>query len=62
MLCATCMFFMAKRPSVTDSDPLAQSDSGLGRCRKHSPSLDGWPAVFETDWCGDHKIDENKIA
>jgi len=33
----------------------------LGRCRKHAPTLDGWPAVFESDWCGDHKLDENKV-
>ena len=33
----------------------------LGRCRRKAPSLDGWPAVFEDDWCGEHKIDENKI-
>lgn len=33
----------------------------LGRCRRHAPVVgQGWPAVFETDWCGDHKLDENK--
>jgi hypothetical protein len=21
----------------------------------------GFPAVFDTDWCGDHKLDETKI-
>jgi hypothetical protein len=33
----------------------------LGRCRKRAPTLNGWPAVFETDWCGDHKLDEAKL-
>lgn len=33
----------------------------LGRCRKHAPTMNGFPAVFDTDWCGDHKLDENKI-
>ncbi len=33
----------------------------LGRCRKRAPTLNGFPAVFENDWCGDHKLDENKI-
>ncbi len=33
----------------------------LGRCRRHAPTMKGWPAIFSVDWCGDHKIDENKI-
>lgn len=33
----------------------------LGRCRRHAPTVNGFPAVFESDWCGDHKLDENKI-
>lgn len=28
------------------------------RCRKHAPTLGGFPAVFPTDWCGDHKLDK----
>ena len=31
---------------------------GLGRCRRHAPTLDGWPAVYDADWCGDHELDE----
>lgn len=23
--------------------------------------MNGYPVVFETDWCGDHKLDENKL-
>jgi len=34
----------------------------VGRCRRHAPSQAaiGWPVVYTTDWCGDHKLDENK--
>ncbi|MDX5412775.1 MAG: hypothetical protein LPK02_06985 [Rhodobacterales bacterium] len=48
MRCGGCMWFIEKSGT-------------LGRCRRHAPTLDGWPAVFETDWCGDHKVDETKI-
>ena len=33
----------------------------LGRCRRHAPTLSGWPAVFVNDWCGDHRLDEKKL-
>jgi hypothetical protein len=60
MTCGTCVFFVEKRKS--NPDPEAFEDGKLfGRCRKHAPTLNGWPAVFSTDWCGDHKLDENKI-
>ena len=26
------------------------------RCRRHAPKMSGYPAVFTTDWCGDHKL------
>jgi len=50
MLCGTCMHFATKAPCTT-----------FGRCRKHAPTMTGFPAVFSTDWCGDHKLDETKI-
>jgi hypothetical protein len=53
MLCTSCMFYVEKEGTTT-SDP-------IGRCRRHAPSLGGFPAVYPTDWCGDHKIDENRI-
>lgn len=28
------------------------------RCRRHAPTMQGWPAVYPTDWCGDHKLDK----
>lgn len=33
-----------------------EKNDSLGRCRKHAPTLDGWPATFASDWCGDHKL------
>ena len=49
MRCATCMWFVAKGPSE------------LGRCRRHAPTISGYPVVFGSDWCGDHKLDETKV-
>ena len=54
MTCASCMWFV----------PKAKADgtqSKLGRCRRHAPYPFGWAPVFETDFCGDHRIDENRI-
>ena len=50
MKCTTCMWYVPKGP-VTH----------LGRCRRHAPSMSGYPVVFSTDWCGDHKLDETKL-
>jgi len=50
MRCSTCMWFVEKAPSQE-----------LGRCRRHAPTMSGFPVVFATDWCGDHKIDEHKL-
>lgn len=49
MLCSTCMWFVQK------------GDGALGRCRRRCPTMNGYPAVFENDWCGDHKLDETKL-
>ena len=57
MRCRTCMFFVAK---VVVHAPGRETASTLGRCRRHAPTMSGYPAVFVTDWCGDHKLDENK--
>ncbi len=52
MKCATCMHFVIKEK---------KDQTGLfGRCRRHAPTMSGYPAVFGTDWCGDHKLDENR--
>ena len=57
MRCKTCMWFVPKKK--TDREQGQGYD--LGRCRKHAPTMSGFPAVFVNDWCGDHKIDEDKI-
>lgn len=44
--CSTCRFFVPKR----------EAD---GRCRRHAPTMDGYPVVYPADWCGDHKLDTN---
>lgn len=54
MSCVTCMWYS---PKVADG-----GTSHLGRCRRRAPTMAGYPAVFEADWCGDHKLDENKIV
>jgi len=57
MKCESCMWFVRKVVEVTNG----ASSSTLGRCRRHAPTLNGFPAVFTNDYCGDHKLDENKI-
>jgi len=47
MKCMTCMWFVPK------------VNSKIGRCRRHAPTMSGFPAVYDSDWCGDHKIDES---
>ena len=32
------------------------------RCRRHAPTLEGYPAVYEHDWCGDHKVSKQKMG
>ena len=49
MKCATCMWFVLK----------VGSSQSIGRCRKHAPTMSGYPVVFIVDWCGDHKLSEN---
>lgn len=48
MRCRTCMYYVPKT-------------SRIGRCRRNAPTIDGWPAVYESDWCGDHKLDADKL-
>lgn len=52
--------------ALPNTEPLptetVEVETTLGRCRKHAPSVnDGWPAVFQSDWCGDHKLDERTV-
>lgn len=69
MRCKTCMFFVPKiqQPTLADRFAMtaitapAEPDPVIGRCRRHAPALNGFPVVFVKDWCGDHKLDEEKI-
>lgn len=58
MVCVTCMWNVAKGGGQSMSDPTKKQ---LGRCRRHAPTMDGYPVVFADDWCGDHKLDETKV-
>ncbi len=51
MTCTTCMWFA----------PKGETEVQIGRCRRHSPTLGGWPVMFDSDWCGDHKLDEKAL-
>jgi hypothetical protein len=53
MSCATCMWYVPKEAA-------GPSLEQVGRCRRHAPTMGGYPVVFSSDWCGDHKLDENK--
>ena len=60
MRCRTCVFYVLKQPTEAASGGL-KTPKELGRCRRHAPTMGGYPAVFPDDWCGDHKLDENKV-
>jgi hypothetical protein len=60
MSCKTCIWFVPKQrigTSNSDVNALIQ----VGRCRRHAPTMGGYPVVYMNDWCGDHRIDENKV-
>lgn len=50
MKCRSCIWFVRKL-----------NEGPLGRCRRHAPTMSGYPAVYEHDWCGDHKLDGTKL-
>lgn len=59
--CGTCMWYVSKqvaRETGLRDMPTVTAESIIGRCRRHAPSAGGhgWPVVYLTDWCGDHKI------
>ncbi len=51
--CDTCMWYVAKHAPASAEE--------IGRCRRHAPTMNGYPVVFPVDWCGDHKLDEMKV-
>jgi len=54
MRCKMCIWFVGK---VND-----KGITDMGRCRRHCPTMNGYPVVFVNDWCGDHRLDENKYV
>jgi hypothetical protein len=58
MRCSTCIWFV---PKLSDASVRPVNHSIIGRCRRHAPTMGGYPVVFSTDWCGDHRLDENKV-
>jgi hypothetical protein len=61
MACCTCMWFVVKVVGDPIGPTNTAASSTIGRCRRHAPSMTGFPVMFYTDWCGDHKLDENKV-
>ncbi len=49
MRCSSCMWFVIKE----DGNGVAPT---LGRCRRRAPTMNGYPVVYQHDWCGDHKL------
>lgn len=54
MSCLTCMWFVPKEEKPDEP-------AVLGRCRRHAPTMSGYPVVMPADWCGDHKLDGSKL-
>jgi len=61
MRCKTCIWFVPKTTTVQGTIDTPNPVYHLGRCRRHAPTMNGYPVVFVNDWCGDHRLDENKI-
>jgi len=64
MRCQTCIWYVAKHPAAMAQNVIGgyqPAPAQIGRCRRHAPTMGGYPVVYMTDWCGDHRLDENKI-
>ena len=59
------MWFVPKvRVQLPDPTPGLSSPTppyNIGRCRRHAPTMSGYPVVFVNDFCGDHKLDEENL-
>ena len=53
MQCSTCMWYVAKHGPANGQE--------VGRCRRRSPTMNGYLVTLPIDWCGDHKLDEVRI-
>ena len=58
MKCSSCIWFV---PKFISAPVVRQDHKVVGRCRRHAPSMSGYPVVYQDDWCGDHRVDENKV-
>jgi hypothetical protein len=47
--CAYCYYFYDQSD---DDDAIVR-----GQCRRHAPTINGWPIVTERAWCGDWATD-----
>ena len=56
MKCDSCMWWVEKKLQAG-----VLRDNRLGRCRRHAPTMNGFVSTFSRDWCGDHRLDENKV-
>lgn len=54
MRCDICIWYAPKELE-------SLGNSKIGRCRRHAPTMNGFPVVYMNDWCGDHRINENKV-
>jgi len=75
MKCRSCVFFVLKKPdspqmleepcipNIPVGVPVHRiNNNRIGRCRANPPTATrGFPVVFEDDWCGGHRLDENKL-
>jgi hypothetical protein len=58
MKCRTCMYYVEK---ISNEDTSNENTITIGRCRRNAPTMKGYPVVYPTDWCGEHKLDETKL-
>ena len=52
--CTSCMYYVGKVNM--------EGQMLVGRCRKNAPTMTGFPVVFPTDFCGNHKLNENILT
>jgi len=56
------MWFVPKTTIKKDTIDEVNPVYHLGRCRRHAPTMTGYPVVFVNDWCGDHKLNEEMVG
>ena len=59
MKCLTCMWYVKKATKLRGQTSEVLNE--IGRCRRHAPTMNGYPVVYFKDWCGDHKLNENAL-